>query len=145
MEIPERDFQAAQNPSASLRKILVADDDAPLRKVLGKILATAGYEVIMAEDGKTAVEKARLEEPDLVITDGLMPRMHGFFVCKAIKELPSPPRVIMLTAVYTKMQYKLEAKNVYGADDLITKPFEVAELLACIEKHLDARCAAPPR
>jgi CheY-like chemotaxis protein len=118
------------------QKILVADDDQPLRKVLGKILVSAGYEVILVEDGQAAVEKAKTEKPDLVITDGLMPKMHGFLVCKAIKELQSPPKVILLTAVYTKMHYKWEAKKKYGADELMTKPFEVAELLNCIEKHL---------
>jgi DNA-binding response OmpR family regulator len=65
-----------------------------------------------------------------------MPKMHGFLVCKAVKELQPPPKVILLTAVYTKMHYKWEAKNKYGADDLITKPFEVAALLNCIERHL---------
>jgi CheY-like chemotaxis protein len=118
------------------QKILVADDDQPLRKVLGKILTSAGYEVILVEDGKAAVEKAITERPDLVITDGLMPKMHGFLVCQAIKELQPPPKVIMLTAVYTKMHYKWEAKEKYGADELMTKPFEVAELLDCIERHL---------
>jgi CheY-like chemotaxis protein len=119
------------------RKILVADDDPPLRKVLGKILTQAGYEVVLAQDGKEAVEKAKKERPDLVITDGLMPKMHGFLVCKAIKELQSPPKVIMLTAVYTKMNYRWEAKERYGADEMMTKPFEVSELLACIEKQLE--------
>ena len=124
------------NAGTKNQKILVADDDQPLRKVLGKILSSAGYEVILVEDGKAAVEMAKSERPDLVITDGLMPKMHGFLVCKAIKELESPPKVIMLTAVYTKMHYKWEAKKKYGADELMTKPFEVAELLNCIEKQL---------
>jgi CheY-like chemotaxis protein len=129
----------AESPAkAAIRnqKILVADDDQPLRKVLGKILRSAGYEVILVEDGKAAVEKAIEERPDLVITDGLMPKMHGFLVCQAIKALQSPPKVIMLTAVYTKMHYKWEAKEKYGADELMTKPFEVAELLDCIARHL---------
>lgn len=122
--------------SVAPRKILVADDDPPLRKVLGKILTDAGYEVILAEDGQIAVEKATAHKPDLVITDGLMPRMHGFLACKSIKELQSPPKVIVLTAIYTKMNYKWEVKEKYGADDMLTKPFEVSELLACIERHL---------
>ena len=129
----------AEKPSkvaSKNQKILVADDDPPLRKVLGKILTSAGYEVILVEDGQAAVEMAKTERPDLVITDGLMPKMHGFLVCKAIKELQSPPKVILLTAVYTKMHYKWEAKKKYGADELMTKPFEVAELLNCIEKQL---------
>jgi twitching motility two-component system response regulator PilH len=131
--------KAAEEKSKNkLGRILVADDDPPLRKVLSKILTSAGYDVIVVEDGKAAVEKAKSERPDLVITDGLMPKMHGFLVCKTIKAMPSPPKVIMLTAVYTKMQYKWEAKEKYGADELLTKPFEVAELLACIERQLSS-------
>lgn len=125
-----------EHAHAKGKKILIADDDPPLRKVLGKILTDAGYDVVLAEDGQDAVEKAASERPDLVITDGLMPRMHGFLACKTIKQMESPPPVILLTAVYTKRNYKWEAREQYGADDLLTKPFELSELLACIEKHL---------
>ena len=128
----------AEKTGAKSKRILVADDDPPLRKVLGKILADAGYEVMLAEDGQRAVEMAAREKPDLVIADGLMPRLHGFLACKAIKELPSPPKVIMLTAVYTKKNYRWEARDKYRADDFLTKPFELSELLACIDKHLSA-------
>lgn len=137
--MPDSAFVAehrVQQAHAKGKKILVADDDPPLRKVLGKILTDAGYDVLLAEDGQSAVEKAASERPDLVIADGLMPKMHGFLACKAIKQMESPPKVILLTAVYTKRNYKWEAREQYGADDLLTKPFELSELLACIEKHL---------
>ncbi len=128
----------ADSAPGSGKRILIADDDLPLRRVLGKILTTAGYEVVLVEDGKSAVEKAAEVKPDLVITDGLMPKMHGFLVCKTLKEMQPAPKVIMLTAVYTKMNYRFEARERYGADDLLTKPFEVALLLQCIERHLSA-------
>jgi CheY-like chemotaxis protein len=128
--------QRVERAPAKGKKILIADDDPPLRKVLGKILTDAGYDVVLAEDGESAVEKAASERPHLVITDGLMPKMHGFLVCKAIKQMESPPKVILLTAVYTKRNYKWEVREQYGADDFLTKPFELSELLACIEKHL---------
>ena len=127
-----------EKTGAKAKRILVADDDPPLRKVLGKILTDAGYDVMLAEDGQRAVEMAAREKPDLVIADGLMPKLHGFLACKAIKELPSPPKVIMLTAVYTKKNYRFEARDKYRADDFLTKPFELAELLACIDRHLSA-------
>jgi CheY-like chemotaxis protein len=126
----------ASNVPGRGKRILVADDDLPLRRVLGKILTAAGYEVVLVEDGKAAVEKAAEMKPDLVITDGLMPKMHGFLVCKALKEMQPAPKVIMLTAVYTKLNYRFEARDRYGADELLTKPFEVANLLKCIERHL---------
>src|SRR5712692_7468262 len=77
------------------RRILVADDDAAVRETLRRILVGAGYEVVFAEDGKSVVEKASTYEPDLVLVDGLMPKLHGFLACKAIKELDAPPKVIL--------------------------------------------------
>src|SRR5262245_17802895 len=118
------------------KKVLVADDDSALRKVLWKILTRAGYEVITAADGAAALERATGERPDLVITDALMPKMHGFQVCQEIKRLGQAPKVIMLTAVYTNLSFKREACSRYGADDFLTKPFEVTELLGCIENQL---------
>jgi len=129
-------------PATCTKKILVADDDLSLRRVLGKILKSAGYDVILVEDGLAAVETAREEKPDLVITDALMPRLHGFLACKEIKQIKPTPKVIMLTAVYTKCSYRVEATQRYGADELLTKPFVVADLLACIEKHLAASTAS---
>jgi CheY-like chemotaxis protein len=128
--------EAAAHRPARSKRILIADDDRSLRRVLGKILTAAGYEVFLVEDGKAAVERAAEVKPDLVITDGLMPKMHGFLVCKVIKEMQPAPKVIMLTAVYTKLNYRCEARDRYGADELLTKPFEVANLLKCIERHL---------
>ena len=118
------------------RKILVADDDRITREMIGAILTRAGHEVVFAEDGQSAVEEALSERPDLVFIDGLMPKMHGFLACKAIKELESPPKVILLTGVYTKYSYKFEAKGSFGADDLLKKPATPDELFACLEKHL---------
>ena len=87
-------------------RILVADDNAPLRKVMKDVLTRAGYEVLLAEDGLDAFEKALAVRPDLVITDGLMPKLHGFLVCKMLKQLEPPPKVILLTSVYTKPEYR---------------------------------------
>lgn len=129
---------------AKQRKILVADDDRITREIIGAILTKAGHEVVFAEDGKSAVELASSERPDLVFIDGLMPKLHGFLACKAIKEFDTPPKVILLTGVYTKPSYKWEAKGAFGADDLLKKPAVPHELLACIEKHvpLEAGCEA---
>jgi len=118
------------------RKILVADDSRIMRETLGLMLRAEGYQVIFAEDGQEAVEMAASEKPDLVIADGLMPKLHGFLACKAIKELEEPPRVILLTGVYTKPTYKWEVKKDYGADDLLTKPVGRPALIACVQQQL---------
>lgn len=117
-------------------RILVIDDDPVTRELLRSVLTKASYEVVLAEDGVSGVEMAASEKPDLVITDGLLPKLHGFRVCKAIKELDSPPKVIILTGLYTKPTYRREVTHQYLADDLLTKPVVPADLLACIEKHL---------
>ena len=121
---------------AAKRRILVVDDDAMLREMFTIILEQANYEVIVASDGVSGVAISKYEKPDLVILDGLMPKMHGFLACKAIKELEHPPKVILLTGVYTKPRYKVEAKYEYNADELLTKPIKPGDLVACVEKHL---------
>jgi len=118
------------------KKILVADDDRVSRELLGRILEMAGYEIVFAENGQEAVEKASTEKPDLVLMDGLMPKMHGFLACKTIKEFEDPPKVLLLTGIYTKPTYKWEAKGEYRADELLSKPFDGAILLASIERLL---------
>jgi len=117
-------------------KILVADDDPAVRHLLWSVLSMAGYEVVLVEDGKSAVEAAQSEKPDLALIDGLLPRMHGFLVCKTIKSFPDPPRVLVLTGVYTKLTYGWEVKGEYGADDFLTKPFDIEELLSRIADQL---------
>ena len=124
---------------ANSGKILVAEDSSVMREMLRMLLVREGYEVLFAEDGQQAVEMAITEKPDLVLSDGLLPKMHGFMVCKAIKELESPPKVVLLTGVYTKPSYKWEAKLDFGADDLLLKPFRPDELLACIKKQIGSR------
>jgi two-component system OmpR family response regulator len=118
------------------RKILVVDDEVIVRDLLKTVLERADYDVILAEDGLSGLEKATSERPDLVIVDGLLPRLHGFLACRAIKKLNPAPKVILLTGIYTKMTYKWEVKREYDADDLLTKPAKPADLLACIAKHL---------
>jgi DNA-binding response OmpR family regulator len=118
------------------KKILVIDDEAVIRDLLTRVLERANYDVIVAHDGQSGVEMAASEKPDLVITDGLLPKLHGFLACKAIKRMNPAPKVILLTGIYTKLTYKWEAKREYGADDLLTKPVKPADLLACVEKHL---------
>jgi DNA-binding response OmpR family regulator len=76
------------------------------------------------------------QKPHVVLTDGLLPKLHGFLACKKIKSFPDPPRVVILTGVYTKPGYAREVKGEYGADALMTKPFKVDDLLTRISEQL---------
>ena len=118
------------------KKILVVDDDQLMRMMLHIMLTRAGYEVMSAENGQSAIEKVATEKPDLVLTDGLMPDMHGLIVCKAIKRLASPPKVVLLTASTSEMK-RAEA---CAPDEILIKPVRAAELITCIEKLLADTC-----
>jgi twitching motility two-component system response regulator PilH len=119
-------------------KILVVEDTKFFRAYLTDLLTEAGFQVVTAQDGVEALEYLSRECPDLVITDVLMPRMHGFELCRKIKdnqETASVP-VIMMTQVYTRTHHEIEARGVHGADDYITKPFTPADLFARIWRFL---------
>lgn len=120
----------------SSRTVLVVEDDTFTRELMGRVVKSAGHEVIFAIDGVSAVEIAAAQKPDLVITDGLLPRLHGFLVCKALKEMSSPPKVILVTAVYTKPFYKWEIITQYGADEVLNKPLTPSDLIRCLKKFL---------
>jgi DNA-binding response OmpR family regulator len=122
-----------------LNKILIVDDDRFTRGMLRMVLSAAGYDVSLAEDGKSAVAMAAAQKPDLVLTDGLLPKLHGFEVCKALKQFKNPPKVILLTGIYTKPSYAIQIMRDYGADAVLQKGLASDELLACIQLHLNPK------
>jgi len=116
------------------RKILVADDNANIRKVVKMGFESLGYAVITAEDGRVALEKIRAERPDLVILDVTMPEKSGYDVCaemKADAELRTTP-VVMLTA--KNLEEDQYWGRELGADEYITKPYDPEELERAVEK-----------
>jgi len=115
-------------------KVLIVEDEASIAKGLKDNLESEGYKVSMASDGKTGLEKAVKESPDLVLLDVMLPGMNGFDVCKSIKLKKVALPIIMLTAK-AKEADKIMGLAL-GADDYITKPFSVNELLARIKAVL---------
>ena len=117
-------------------RILVADDDAPVREMLRTLLEQQGYQVVQAKDGAEALERIHAELPDLVILDVNMPRQDGFTVCKTIRSAVDTMfiPVIMLTG-RDSVEEKMEGLA-YGADEYITKPFDAYNLLAQIRNVL---------
>jgi putative two-component system response regulator len=110
--------------------ILVADDHAPNRDLLEEVLTSAGFTVLMAEDGAAALQKFKRLRPDLVLLDVMMPHLTGFEVCariKADKETCLTP-VILVTALSAKEDRV--AGITAGADDFLTRPVDTSELLA---------------
>jgi len=114
-------------------KILVVDDEALLVKGIRFNLQSEGYEVVTGSDGLEAIQLVREHKPDLVILDVMMPNMDGMTACGKIREFSNVP-IILLTAKTDDMD-KLMGFD-HGADDYITKPFNILELKARIRALL---------
>src|SRR5947199_2906985 len=107
--------------------ILAADDDPQLLRLITRNLQLEGYDVMAASDGQQALELIENNAPDLVLLDVMMPRMDGFTVCYRVREFSAVP-IIIITA-RGQDQDKIHGLDL-GADDYLTKPFSVEELLA---------------
>ena len=116
-----------------LGKIMVVDDDKNICELLRLYLEKEGYQVVIANDGKEAVELNEKEDPELILLDIMLPQLDGWQVCREIRKKSQVP-IIMLTAkgeVFDKV-LGLEL----GADDYIVKPFETKEVVARIKAVL---------
>ncbi len=120
------------------KKILLVDFEVSKMKATEDFLHQAGFEVIKAFDGRDALDKFAVEQPDLVLLSAMLPKLHGFEVCKTIKtsEIGKSIPVIITTGVYKSYKYKRQAMRDYLADDYILKPFNYEELLIKIREHL---------
>ena len=114
-------------------KILVVDDEALLVKGIRFNLQNEGYDVITGSDGLEAVQAVQEQQPDLVVLDGMMPNMDGLTACAKIREFSDIP-LILLTAKADDMD-KLIGFD-HGADDYLTKPFNILEMKARIRAML---------
>ena len=114
-------------------KVLVADDDADLRELIGFTLTQAGYLVIKAQDGPTALRSFEQESADLVLLDVNMPGLSGFQVCEAIRARSRVP--VMMLTVRGEEEDLVRALGL-GADDYLNKPFSPRTLLARIKALL---------
>ena len=123
-------------------KILIIEDAADLAKGLKINLEAEGYAVSWAATGKDGFRESLAEEPDLVILDVMLPEMDGFEVCREMRKKGLRAPVIMLTAKSEEVD-KVVGLEV-GADDYVTKPFSVRELLARIRAHLRRAKSAGP-
>jgi len=113
--------------------IVAADDDPQLLRLVTRNLEFEEYEVLPASDGQQALEQVEAHSPDLVLLDVMMPRMDGFTVCQRIREFSTVP-IIIVTA-RGQDQDKVRGLDL-GADDYLTKPFSVDELLARVRAVL---------
>ncbi len=116
--------------------LLVIEDEAPLRANLVRILSAEGYRVLTAADGDEGIRRAREQRPDLVICDILMPRLDGYGVLAQLRSRPETAGIpfIFLTASADKEDFARGLQS--GANDYVTKPFKIADLLAAVRRGL---------
>ena len=114
-------------------RVLVVDDDPTIRQTLTRELASAGYETAAAEDGVSGLELFLARRPDLVVTDLAMPRGDGLSLLAAVRRVDSTP--VLVLSVRGEEEDKVRALDL-GADDFVTKPFSLRELLARVRAHL---------
>ncbi len=113
----------------NMKKILVVEDDATLVDILRYNLSREGYLVLVASDGIQAIDKARQEKPDLILLDIMLPEIDGLEVCRILRKEMNTP-ILMLTAKTEEIDKVVGLE--LGADDYITKPFSLRELMARI-------------
>ena len=124
------------------RTVLIVEDDRNIADLLRLYLEKEGFEVCIAYDGIKGLEKFRETKPDLVLLDVMLPGMDGWGVCRSIRQDSKTP-IIMLTAKSETEDKVTGLKQ--GADDYITKPFEMREVLARIEAVLRRSGLAPQK
>ena len=113
--------------------ILIAEDEADIRNILRLYLESENYEVLEAADGEAAVAAVRRHAPDLVILDIMMPKLDGFAVVRAIRQLSEVP--VLILSARNQDNDKILGLNL-GADDYIAKPFNALEVVARVKAHL---------
>ncbi len=117
-------------------RVLVVDDEPRYVWAIKMNLEARGYEVVVAQDGETAIGRAVNDDPDVIMLDVRMPGMNGYEVCRQIREFSTVP-VIMLTALAEEVD-KVKGLDA-GADDYVTKPFGAEELLARVRAAVRRR------
>ncbi len=121
------------------KRILIVDDESDLVELVKLRLEANGYEVIVAGDGQSGLDKARTEKPDLIVLDVMLPKIDGYKVCRMLKfdEKYRHIPIIMFTARAQESDRKTGEQ--VGADAYITKPFEPAALLLKMDDLLNKR------
>ncbi len=114
-------------------RILIAEDNAAIRMMVHQVLEDAGHEIVLAENGLEALQRALLHQPDLIVLDGSMPVMDGWEVCRRIKAQRDIP--VMMLTVHAERADRERAVNC-GANDFLAKPFDILDLVAKVNALL---------
>src|ERR1039457_438858 len=127
-----------------MERILIIEDELPMRTALHDVLEGEGYRVLTAPEGETGLQRAVDEKPDLILLDIMMPKHDGYAVCAELRRLSNPVPILMLTAK-VQVEDRVHGLDV-GADDYLVKPFSTQELLARVRallRRTNKRTRAP--
>jgi len=129
-----------------MERLLIIEDEAPMRTALADLLASEGYRVLAAADGESGLRRALDEKPDLILLDIMMPKLDGFTLCAELRRLGHTMPILMLTA---KGQIDDRVTGLdAGADDYLVKPFSSEELLARVRallRRVERKSKAPAK
>jgi DNA-binding response OmpR family regulator len=127
-------------------RIIAVDDDPDILKLLERALGSAGHTVAVAHDGREAEEMLKATRYDLVVLDAMLPHVHGFEICAQLKANPRTRNipVILVSAVYRGWRYAHDARETFGADEYLEKPFHIVDLLRRVKELLDGAQAVQP-
>jgi len=129
-----------------MERILIIEDELPMRTVLQDVLAGEGYRVLTAADGESGLQRAIEEKPDLILLDIMMPKLDGYAVCAELRRLSNPVPILMLTAK-GQVEDRVQGLDA-GAADYLVKPFSTEELLARVRavlRRFQRQTKAPAR
>jgi DNA-binding response OmpR family regulator len=141
--IPEEQLResAVPPPPPGAKTILIVDDELEIRRMLSRLLAKAGYRVLEADRGVTALRVVKEQTPDLIVLDAMLPELHGFDVARRIKgsKRYGAIPIVMVSAVYRGWRYAEDLRTTLGVDDFIEKPFTLQDVLGRIQTLLGTK------
>ena len=140
-DVPARPDDWNLEDATMTHTILLIEDDREIQTTIRSVLESAGYNVLTAPNGIEGRKLATTKDPDLVITDMMMPQLGGFPVLEFLKSLPKPPKVIMITA-NEGGRHKAYAEML-GVDDYLRKPFAMDVMLESVDRILNGTDDAP--
>jgi CheY-like chemotaxis protein len=116
--------------------VLFADDDPSARSIAIQVVKSLGLGIVIAADGETALQLARIYKPELLITDALMPKLDGREVALAVRQEMPQTKIIVITGVYKDRRYKEEAQRMFAVDEFLQKPLKPGDLRDLVRKYL---------
>lgn len=142
--LPTGDAKGKERPKNP--KILIVDDEDDIRKLLNRVLSSKGFQVVEASKGLEALQKVRDEMPDVMLLDAMLPEVHGFDICRRIKNSKRYGHIpiIMVSAIYRGWRVAEDLKRSYGVDAFLEKPFKVSDVIQHVERALMGRTSEVP-